>query len=340
MISYHSLLIWLLSKRLYLSNMSLPRFLQEVTTSNSKLSSRVLAGKYAKINEIENTNLKGWETPAHPYCVLEALKESNLPKNRYSDIIPYDRNRIKLQEVRSNMTDYINASYVAVPNSDREYIATQGPKPNTIGDFWQMVWEQRSRVIVMLTKVEESGRIKCEPYWPTTTQACLNFPEFGLTISMLEEKYIADDNCIVRVLRLKRSTPSQDGVQELTVTQYHTLDWPDHGVQSHPQSILDLIKLSNQEQKKYELDSQANGFKCGPVVVHCSAGCGRTGTFCTIDTALSLLPKLEDDSIDIIFGIVMKFREQRRIMVQTAKQYEFCYVALLTELLSRNKSSH
>ncbi|ORX86164.1 hypothetical protein K493DRAFT_319846 [Basidiobolus meristosporus CBS 931.73] len=315
--------------------MSLPRFLQEVVTGDLRLATRVIAGRYAKINEIENTNLKGWETPADPYCVLDALEEYNLPKNRYSDIVPYDRNRVKLKAIPSNSSDYINASYVAVPGSERKYIATQGPKASTIGDFWQMVWEQRSRVIVMLTKVEESGRIKCEPYWPTAPQTSLNFPKSGLSVSVVKEQYIANDNCVVRVLLLKKSTPS-DGIQEFTVTQYHTLDWPDHGVQSHPQSILDLIKLTNQEQQTYELDSRSKGFVCGPVIVHCSAGCGRTGTFCTIDTVLSLLPTLEDDSVDLIFEVVKKFREQRRIMVQTVKQYEFCYMAIITELLSRN----
>ncbi|KAK9696619.1 tyrosine protein phosphatase 1 [Basidiobolus ranarum] len=190
----------------------------------------------------------------------------------------------------------------------------------------------------MLTKVFEAGRVKCEPYWPTSTQLSLYFPGLGLTVHLLREDHIAEENWVVRTLRLILNTPTQGCVGELTVTQYHTLDWPDHGIQSHPQTILNLIKLTNQKQQESTLESGKNGFKCGPMVVHCSAGCGRTGTFCTINSALSLLPKISDHSIDLVFDIVVKLRSQRRSMVQTVKQYEFCYIALLTEILSRNKS--
>ncbi|KAK9696620.1 tyrosine protein phosphatase 1 [Basidiobolus ranarum] len=115
-------------------NKNLPQFLQEVT-EDLEPSLRILSKKYAKINQIEGNHLKACNTPNHPYCNLYAYEEYNVSKNRYSDIVPYDRNRVKLKKVGINDSDYINASYIQLPNSPREYIVTQGPKPNTVKDF-------------------------------------------------------------------------------------------------------------------------------------------------------------------------------------------------------------
>ncbi|KAI8911639.1 tyrosine-protein phosphatase non-receptor type 20-like protein [Gorgonomyces haynaldii] len=237
--------------------------------------------------------------------------------NRYTDILPYDHNRVKLGE-----DGYINASYLTCLDEKIKWIATQGPLPNTVCDFWQMVWEQQSSVIVMLTQEEERGRIKSHRYWPPLgDEALYEKQDIEFLVRNLDET--TNEQIIKRVFQI-----TYNGEQR-TVTHIHFLGWPDHQV-ADPHQVLKVLDLAKEAQTT------------GHMIVHCSAGCGRTAAFCTIDAVLHLLktgpelsPHPDWDRLppkDLIAWQVDHFRRDRIGSVQTAHQFIFCYDAVLTRL--------
>ncbi|KAF9153724.1 hypothetical protein BG015_002752 [Linnemannia schmuckeri] len=313
-------------------------------------------------------------------------------KNRYNNIWPYDHSRVKLTEIDPGHDDYINASFLTPPLSRKSYIATQGPLPSTFQDFWKTVWEQNSRVVVMLTREQEMGRIKCHQYWPSSQHPLMEVGSMRVSFvsELLPDPTIG--TILVRQMKLQHIRRPDEPARSITQIQY--TGWPDFGVPETPLEVLRVIQLANE----HNVPASA-----GPMIVHCSAGCGRTGAFCVIDSiltelhehpevvlqrsgsavaagnrlSLSTRPSLEfsrsgndrvmnamtssrsslpgssglaggssggaaagtgpglavdDPMADIVYASVSTFREQRISMVQTLRQYVFCYEAIYWHL--------
>lgn len=233
-----------------------------------------------------------------------AVQKDNVSKNRYRYVYPYDFCRVVLNtsgEEGSN--DYINACYVEGVEVERAYIAAQGPfTPETLDDFWKMAWQENSSRIVMLTNLFEGDTMKCLKYWPNDVM------EFGDIVVRLEsqEEY--------EMYTIRHMTMHQDDVVK-AVTQFHFTGWPDRGVPETVDSLLrfrDLVKNDRPEQD-------------GPIIIHCSAGIGRTGTFIALDYLLD--EGAAKESVDVI-NCVSKLRQQRAHSIQTKEQYIYLYDAL------------
>uniref|UniRef100_A0A3P9HL48 Receptor-type tyrosine-protein phosphatase C n=1 Tax=Oryzias latipes TaxID=8090 RepID=A0A3P9HL48_ORYLA len=241
------------------------------------------------------------------YTVKEAKKNCNAPKNRYVDILPYDHNRVHLSTGNGEPgCDYINASFIDV--YARVFIVA-GPKDETVLDFWRMVWEQQSSIIVMVTRCEEGNRIKCAQYWPSPDRETEIYEEF--IVKLTSEKDFPDYT--IRHLSL---TNKREKNSEREVTHIQFISWPDHGVPGEPQLLLKLRRRVNAFKNLFS----------GPIVVHCSAGVGRTGTYIGID---AMMEGLEAEGRVDIYGYVVRLRRQRCLMVQVEAQYILIHQALL-----------
>ncbi|XP_034563692.1 receptor-type tyrosine-protein phosphatase H-like isoform X2 [Notolabrus celidotus] len=258
-----------------------------------------------------------------PVGTEQTRKDANLPenkpRNRFNNVLPYDWCRVKLTSSGAiGMPDYINANYMPGYNNNREYIATQGPLPSTINDFWRMIWEQRVKGIVMVTNCKESGKTKCEQYWPEDRKPCL-FGEFAVTLrSEKKELYWT-----LREFMLKHKNYSE----ERTVKHFHFTAWPDHGVPQGTQVLIQFRGLVRQH-----IEREGTG---APTVVHCSAGVGRTGTIIALDV---LLQQLEKERAVGINAFVHKMRLSRPHMVQTESQYVFLHQCIMDTLQQNEKS--
>ncbi|KAL2762764.1 receptor-type tyrosine-protein phosphatase H isoform 2 precursor, partial [Daubentonia madagascariensis] len=246
----------------------------------------------------------------HGQSQMVASAPENNAKNRYRNVLPYDWSRVPLKPLHGEPgSDYINASFVPGLWSPQEFIAAQGPLPHTIGDFWRLVWEQKSHTLVMLTNCVESGRVKCEHYWPLDAQPCTHG---HLRVTLVGEE--VTETWAVRDLQLFQVEEQKT----LSVRQFHYLAWPDHGVPHSPDPLLAFWKMLRQW-----LDQAVEG---GPPIVHCSAGVGRTGTLIALDV---LLRQLECKGLVGPFSFVRKMRESRPLMVQTEAQYIFLHQCIL-----------
>ncbi|NXL87748.1 PTPRM phosphatase, partial [Alectura lathami] len=233
----------------------------------------------------------------------------NEGKNRYKNIIPYDHCRVVLQTSGVG-NGYINASYVDSYRSPRFFIAAQGPLPGTVVDFWQMVWQEKISIIVMLTGLVEQNKTKCEQYWPEQQQLYGDF-----TVSLNSTR--TTTSIVTRVFCLQKAGCSLPRAVE----QFQYLQWPDHGVPRNPAQLLCLVETVNK---------RVSEAPAGPMLVHCSAGIGRTGTFIALDFLLKMAKA--EGNVDV-FHCVQKLREQRVSMVQNKEQYAFLYEVLLEGLL-------
>uniref|UniRef100_A0A8C2FU68 Tyrosine-protein phosphatase non-receptor type 9 n=1 Tax=Cyprinus carpio TaxID=7962 RepID=A0A8C2FU68_CYPCA len=253
-------------------------------------------------------------------------KASNQIKNRYSDVLCLDQSRVRLcplnnedDEVRTS--DYINASFMDGYKRSNAYVATQGPLPKTFGDFWRMVWEQMVLIIVMTTRVVERGRVKCGQYWPLETGRTEDYGNFlvrNVHIEMFQD---------FKLSHLELFNTQTGECRE--VSHYLYMSWPDFGVPKSASAMLDFRAHVKQRQESSlrTLYPDWTGPPGGPpVVVHCSAGIGRTGTFCTLDICLS---RLEDIGTVDIKQTVRRMRTQRAFSIQTWDQYYFCYKAVI-----------
>ncbi|XP_077432321.1 tyrosine-protein phosphatase non-receptor type 3 [Vanacampus margaritifer] len=230
----------------------------------------------------------------------------NMDKNRYRDILPYDATRVNLQ----GQDDYINASHItmAPPVSGEclRYVAAQGPLPQTCSHFWQTVWEQQSHTIIMLTTLTERGRTKCHQYWPHPPEV----KDYG----HMRVKCHSEECNLAYVTRQFTLTNTQRG-EERAVTHLQYVAWPDHGVPDDPSEFLMFVSSARERRRAEE-----------PLVVHCSAGIGRTGVLITMETALTLL----DRGLPVFpLDIVKTLRDQRAMMIQTTCQFQFVCEAIL-----------
>jgi len=274
---------------------------QELKQHAKNQFQRVTQDEIKRMKRALSNTKDGLESPNDEESVIHANR--NVDKNRYSDVLPYDRTRVKLQ----GRNDYINASHIVSPSGKR-WIAPQGPLPHTMIDFWNMVWQHGCTSIVMLTKTVENGRAKCHEYWPSTG-----------ALQNADWKLVPVDSDSHKELPLvTRTFNMSSGTESRVITQYHYLGWPDHGVPESPSQLIQLLRLLKTSQE--------------PIVIHCSAGVGRTGTLITLDTLIHLGLKVWHDGDDVIFDTVSHFRKQRTLMVQSFEQYCFLYVAIAEAL--------
>ncbi|XP_064346099.1 receptor-type tyrosine-protein phosphatase H [Camelus dromedarius] len=246
----------------------------------------------------------------HSQSQMMASAPENSIKNRYKNVLPYDWSRVPLTPLPGEPgSEYINASFMPGLWNSQEFIAAQGPLSQTVGDFWRLVWEQQSHTLVMLTNCVESGRVKCEHYWPLDSQPCTHGQ---LQVTLVGEEVM--ENWTVRDLKLWHMAERR----ALSVRQFHYVTWPDHSVPHSPDPMLAFWKMLRQW-----LDQNMEG---GPPIVHCSAGVGRTGTLIALDV---LLRQLECEGVVGPFSYMRKMRESRPLMVQTEAQYVFLHQCIL-----------
>ncbi|XP_076869083.1 receptor-type tyrosine-protein phosphatase H-like [Brachyhypopomus gauderio] len=243
----------------------------------------------------------------------------NKKKNRFINVLPYESSRVKLSVESATASDYINANYMHGYNGNlKQYIAAQGPLPCTVSDFWRMVWEQKSQIIVMLTNCTENGRIKCEQYWPLDYTPCV----YGnLQVTVTSEHKETSWTLREFVVRNKSTC------EEQTVTHFHFTAWPDHGVPRATHDLIQFRGVIRQHMESFPF--------MGPTVVHCSAGVGRTGTLIALDI---LLQQLEKEAAVNIAGCVHRMRLSRPLMVQTEAQYVFLHQCIMDSLRPKQDS--
>lgn len=300
------------------SHSSTPSWCEEPAQSNMDISTGHMILAYME-DHVKNKDrlMKEWEAlcsyQAEPSTVSVAQSESNLKKNRCPDAVPYDHSRVKLKaEINPSRTDYINASTI-IEHDPRmpAYIATQGPLSHTISDFWQMVWENGCTVIVMMTALVEDGEKQCDRYWPDEGSSLYHIYEVNLV-----SEHIWCNDFLVRSFYLKNVQTQETR----TLTQFHFLSWPAQGIPTSTRPLLDFRRKVN---KCYR------GRSC-PIIVHCSDGTGRTGTYILIDMVLNRMAKGVKE-IDIA-ATLEHIRDQRPGMVRTKDQFEFALTAVAEEV--------
>ncbi|XP_064786415.1 receptor-type tyrosine-protein phosphatase eta isoform X2 [Oncorhynchus masou masou] len=242
-----------------------------------------------------------------------ALAMENKSKNRYNNVLPYDSSRVKLSIHGSPFDDYINSNYIPGYNSRKEFIAAQGPLPGTVNEFWRMIWEKNVQTLVMLTRCNEQGRVKCEEYYPSETKHFEN-----ITVTTTSE--IPLEDWTIRDFDVKNVKT----VETRSVRHFHFTAWPDHGVPETTELLINFRHLVREHMDQYSRHS--------PTVVHCSAGVGRTGTFIAIDR---LIFQIERESMVDVYGTIHDLRMHRPLMVQTEEQYVFLNQCAMDIIRSR-----
>ncbi|XP_052778123.1 receptor-type tyrosine-protein phosphatase alpha-like [Mya arenaria] len=269
------------------------------------LYDKVLSTSYSEEMEIQFKNFPKGLTNDYN----EALSIQNRPKNRYKNIYPYDATRVILQKDEQHSTNYINASFIHGYSLAKEFVAAQGPTDEILVDFWRMVWQLRVGKIVMLTNLEEDKKMKCVQYWPG--EGSIEYDSFKITHRSAE----LFSDFVIRKLALQK-----DGEEERIVYHFQFTAWPDKSVPKYASSLVHF---------RQKIVTTAVKDK-GPIIVHCSAGVGRTGTF----IALNVLTE-QTSTVGYVdpVGCVNSLRRQRLDMVQTSEQYIFLHMALLETLM-------
>ncbi|XP_019900977.1 receptor-type tyrosine-protein phosphatase S isoform X9 [Esox lucius] len=295
--------------------------LEAVACGNTEVAARSLFSYMQKLGQVESgEHVTGMElefkrlasTKAHTSRFVSANLPCNKFKNRLVNIMPYETTRVCLLPIRGlEGSDYINASYIDGYRQQRGYMATQGPLAETTEDFWRMLWEHNSTIVVMLTKLREMGREKCHQYWPAERSARYQY---------FVVDPMAEYNMPQYILREFKVTDARDG-QSRTVRQFQFTDWPEQGVPKSGEGFIDFIGQVHKTKEQFGQD--------GPISVHCSAGVGRTGVFITLSIVLERMRY--EGAVDI-FQTVKMLRTQRPAMVQTEDEYQFCYQAALEYL--------
>uniref|UniRef100_A0A3B3X0L7 Protein tyrosine phosphatase receptor type Nb n=1 Tax=Poecilia mexicana TaxID=48701 RepID=A0A3B3X0L7_9TELE len=300
------------------SHSSTPSWCEEPAQANMDISTGHMILAYME-DHLRNKDrlLKEWAAlcsyQAEPSAVSVAQSDANAKKNRCPDSVPYDHSRVKLKaDSNPSRSDYVNASTI-IEHDPRmpAYIATQGPLPHTISDFWQMVWENGCTVIVMMTALVEDGEKQCDRYWPDEGSSLYHIYEVNLV-----SEHIWCNDFLVRSFYLKNVQTQETR----TLTQFHFLSWPAQGIPTSTRPLLDFRRKVN---KCYR------GRSC-PIIVHCSDGTGRTGTYILIDMVLNRMAKGVKE-IDIA-ATLEHVRDQRPGMVRTKDQFEFALTAVAEEV--------
>lgn len=268
-----------------------------------------------------------------------ASNPNNRAKNRYQNVLPHEETRVRLQVPDgSASSDYINASFISDASGKPAYIACQGPLEETTCDFWRMIWQENASVIVMLTRVFEIDRPKCWVYWPKRVDPVL---QVGSEFCLRLVSSTAFQHYIVRKIVLERvgtsgcplaasdfdvhAKPQLIKVERRTLLHIQYTAWPDYGAPPSSESFHEIRRLASHYNSPG-----------APIVVHCSAGLGRTGTFCVIDTILRRVREDLRTKIGVVtlnfVEAVLRCRAARANMVQTVEQYEFCYKAVADEI--------
>ncbi|MCI4379489.1 hypothetical protein PGIGA_G00228910 [Pangasianodon gigas] len=252
----------------------------------------------------------------HDLATSDADLPWNRSKNRFTNIKPYNNNRVKLlSEPGIPGSDYINASFVSGYLCPNEFIATQGPLPGTVADFWRMIWETRTKTIAMLTQCFEKGRIRCHQYWPEDNKPVTVFGD--IIITKLTEDVHPD--WTVRALRVEKHG------DYMVVHHFNYTSWPEHGVPESSSTLIQFVKAVRSNR----------GHDNATIVVHCSAGVGRTGVFIALD---HLIQHIRDHDFVDVYGLVAELRSERMCMVQNLAQYMFLYQSTLDLLTSKGNS--
>ncbi|KAK4468490.1 hypothetical protein MN116_007537, partial [Schistosoma mekongi] len=293
---------------------------ESITDGNTEVSARNLythLQHLSMIQTIHTTNDYIGQLNNHLLTSLSTTSANNsvnLSKNRLVSIVPFDWNRVILCSIRGvNGSDYINASLIDGYLKKNAYIACQGPMISTVEDFWRMVWEKHSCLIVMLCSVKESGKEKCFTYWPEDKPLRYQFFVVDLTAQYTMSSYI---------LREFKVTDTRDG-ESRTIRQLQYIRWNEQGLPQTSDSLIDLIGYVHKTKEQYNYD--------GPITVHCSSGSGRTGLFITM---CNVLERLRQESVVDMYQTVKLLRQQRVWMIQTEEQYRFCYTTTLDYLNS------
>ncbi|XP_060084479.1 tyrosine-protein phosphatase 10D-like [Ylistrum balloti] len=250
-----------------------------------------------------------------------ANEDGNKLKNRYVNILPFDHSRVKLNptDPEDPSTDFINANYIPGYNSPREYIASQGPIPSTIDDFWRMIWEQQVSICVMLTLCKEDGRIKCEQYWPTERNEPKQYGDIVVEITSYSTVNTYDH----RIFKITQ------GDQTRTLKHFHFLNWKDFSANVQNDVMIDFIQNVRAHIQPPD--------KKGPMIIHCSAGVGRTGTYMALDQLIQFIDEHDFSEMIDIFDLVLSMRNYRVFMVQTEQQYVFIHDCA-KDLIERKKA--
>ncbi|XP_046468952.1 tyrosine-protein phosphatase non-receptor type 2 isoform X3 [Neodiprion pinetum] len=281
--------------------------LYQHTRSNNLLPTSVQQSSLSDWSHIRN------ECGNYAYTCNESKKPQNRIFNRYRDVAPYDHSRIILKK---GPCDYINANLVRMDRAHRQYILTQGPLANTSGHFWLMVWEQNSKAVLMLNKVIEKNLVKCHQYWPLegSSNHIMMFPDVGLKVEYLSKTDAS--HYTTRILRLT----DVESKESREILHFHYTMWPDFGVPQSPTAFLQFLADVRQ--------SGALDQNVGPPVIHCSAGIGRSGTFCLVDSCLVLIEENGLNSVNVR-DVLLEMRRYRMGLIQTPDQLRFSYEAII-----------
>jgi len=278
-------------------------------SSNLQISNEMATKLFLKVEE---------DSPDKPTDV--ASLEQNSERNRWFNVLPFDDYRIKLKGNSEFFNDYINASRVYQNSSsiaEKSYILTQGPVPETIGHFWTMVWQQEVSAIVMLCRLTESGTPKCASYWPQTEEDddLIHVPSAGLEVR-LRDCDDADQDYLVSNLEVRDCRSDTIRV----IPHYHYMTWPDFGVPESTSTFLRFLQLVNARHPS----NHAN-----PILVHCSAGIGRSGTFILVDSCLDRMKESKKPmNLQQITDVLLTMRGMRGGLIQTPEQLKFSLQAI------------
>jgi len=280
--------------------------------------------------EFERLERMSFDTIQRKTTVAEL--SSNRKRNRYNDIVPFDSTRVRIlppYKISGDIeaSDYINASFISdvLHSADKKYIAAQGPGEDTTPAFWQMIWQYDIRVVVMLTAVLESCGIKCNTYWPDELGEMRKYND--LTIQLFD---IAEaPTYVIRKFDLSHASSSTSRV----IVHIQYISWPDRTAPSSCEELIQLVQLTRVMYNQY---SNKGCDTPSPILIHCSAGVGRTGTYICVDQVMKVIDKQTAADIDV-FHTVYQLRRDRRYMVQTRAQYEYVYRCIVTYLQQRDK---
>jgi len=286
-------------------------------------------------SEFERLEKLSFDTIEYKTCIAEL--PSSRRRNRYKDIVPYDSNRVIVHPPYSipgdsHPSDYINASFISdvMLGTSRKYIAAQGPGEETTPAFWAMIWQYDTRVVVMLTNLVEGGGftcIKCNMYWPESVGDTKRFGDIEVQLFDKAEA----PNYIVRKLDVTHRGAGQGSSRVIVHIQF--TNWLDRSAPEDAGNLIQLVQLTRVMLNQF---SSKQGDSTSPLLVHCSAGVGRTGTFICVDQIMRSIDSCRTTEIDI-FHTVYQLRRDRRYMVQTRAQYEYVYKCVEAYLAMQEK---